>query len=107
LEELGKRACAIVIEPVQGEGGVISPPDGYLASVGELAARHGVLVIADEIQSGLGRTGTWFASVAGGLEPDIVTLAKPLGGGLVPLSATIARKAVYHSLLPGLASKRH
>lgn len=107
LDELGKRACAIVIEPVQGEGGVITPPEGYLRTVGELAARHGVTVIADEVQTGLGRTGSWFASVADGLDPDIVTLAKPLGGGLVPLGATIARKRIYQSLLPGLASKRH
>ena len=66
-----------------------------------------MLVIADEIQTGLGRTGHWFASVADGLVPDIVTLAKPLGGGLLPVSATIARKAVFQALLPGLASKRH
>lgn len=103
----GKKVCAIVVEPVQGEGGVIHPPAGFLRRLGELANQHGVLVIADEIQTGLGRTGHWFASVADGLEPDIVTLAKPLGGGLLPVSATIARKAVFHALLPGLASKRH
>jgi len=107
LTEYGARVVAIVVEPVQGEGGVITPPDGYLARVGELARQHGVLVIADEIQTGLGRTGTWFASVAAGLDPDIVTLAKPLGGGLVPIGAVIARKPVFRSLLPGLASKRH
>lgn len=107
LNELGDRACAIIVEPVQGEGGVIVPPDGYLRAVGELAAKSGVPVIADEIQTGLGRTGHWFASVAAGLDPDIITLAKPLGGGLVPLSATIARKKIFQALLPGLASKRH
>ncbi len=107
LRELGDRACAIIIEPVQGEGGVNVPPAGYLREVGEIARRHDVLVIADEVQTGLGRTGHWFASVADGLEPDIVTLAKPLGGGILPVSATIARKAVYKALLPGLASKRH
>lgn len=107
LRELGPRACAIVVEPVQGEGGVISPPDGFLARLGELAHAHGVLVIADEIQTGLGRTGHWFASVAAGLEPDIITLAKPLGGGIVPLGATIARRPIFKALLPGLAAKRH
>lgn len=107
LSRLGKKACAIVVEPVLGEGGVINPPAGFLKRLGEVAASHGVLVIADEIQTGLGRTGHWFASVADGLEPDIITLAKPLGGGLLPVSATIARKAVFHALLPGLASKRH
>lgn len=107
---LAKNAAdvaAIVIEPVLGEGGVIVPPDGYLRRVGELARQHGVPVLADEIQTGLGRTGAWFASVDASLEPDIVTLAKPLGGSLVPLGATIARKPIYRALLPGLASKRH
>lgn len=107
LRRQADRICAVVIEPVQGEGGVIVPPDGYLRQVGVLAREHGVLVIADEIQTGLGRTGTWFASVAAGMDPDIITLAKPLGGGIVPVSATIARSAVYRALLPGLASKRH
>lgn len=107
LSERGKQVAAIVIEPVQGEGGVITPPEGYLRRVGELARKHGVLILADEIQTGLGRAGSWFASVAAGLEPDIVTLAKPLGGGLVPIGAVIARKPVFRSLLPGLASKRH
>lgn len=107
LTERGKQVAAIVIEPVQGEGGVITPPAGYLRRVGELAKQYGVLVMADEIQTGLGRAGSWFASVTAGLEPDIVTLAKPLGGGMVPIGAVIARKAVFRSLLPGLASKRH
>lgn len=99
--------CAVVIEPIQGEGGVILPPPGYLAEVERAARQHGVLIIADEIQTGLGRTGSWFASVAAGMDPDIITLAKPLGGGFVPVSATIARKAIFKALLPGLASKRH
>jgi len=107
LTERGKEIAAIVIEPVQGEGGVIKPPDGYLRHVGDLARRHGVVVLADEIQTGLGRAGSWFASVAAGLEPDIITLAKPLGGGMVPIGAVIARQPIFRSLLPGLASKRH
>ncbi len=107
LQRGADRICAIVIEPIQGEGGVILPPAGYLRQVGELARKHGVLVIADEIQTGLGRTGPWFASVAAGMDPDIITLAKPLGGGIVPVSATIARRSIYKALLPGLASKRH
>lgn len=107
LSRQGNQVAAIVIEPVLGEGGVVVPPAGYLRQVGELARQHGVLVLADEIQSGLGRTGHWFASLAAGLEPDIVTLAKPLGGGLVPIGATIARKDVFRALLPGLNSKRH
>ncbi len=107
---LGKDAddiAAIVAEPVLGEGGVVPPPPGFLRRLGELAASHGVPVIADEVQTGLGRAGHWFASVADGLEPDIVTLAKPLGGGLLPVGATIARREIFKAMLPGTASRRH
>ncbi|HKI59326.1 MAG TPA: aminotransferase class III-fold pyridoxal phosphate-dependent enzyme [Trueperaceae bacterium] len=107
LARHAKDIAAVIVEPVQGEGGVIRPPPGFLAGLGVAARRHGVLVIADEIQTGLGRTGEWFASVAAGLDPDIVTLAKPLGGGLVPVGAVIARAEIVKALLPGLASKRH
>jgi acetylornithine/succinyldiaminopimelate/putrescine aminotransferase len=104
-----KPSCinAIIIEPIQGEGGVIRPPGGYLRELGELARKHGITVIADEIQTGLGRSGHYFASLAGGLEPDIITLAKPLGGGLLAVGATIARKRIVQHALGGLASKRH
>jgi len=108
VTEIGPdRVTAIVVEPVQGEAGVIVPPPGYLRRVGEIAAAHGILVIADEVQTGLGRCGAWFLSVAEGLEPDIVTLAKPLGGGLVPVGATIARHRIFQALLKGLSAKRH
>ncbi|MEJ2666288.1 MAG: aminotransferase class III-fold pyridoxal phosphate-dependent enzyme, partial [Deinococcales bacterium] len=107
LARHARDIVAVVVEPVQGEGGVIIPPPGFLAGLGEAARARGVLVIADEIQTGLGRTGEWFASVAAGLDPDIVTLAKPLGGGLVPVGATIARNDIVKALLPGFASKRH
>src|SRR5690606_8480390 len=102
LRRHGKDVAAIIVEPVLGEGGVVIPPAGYLRELGARAAGDGVLAVADEVQSGLGRTGHWFVSAAAGLEPDIVTLAKPLGGGLVPIGAAIARKDVYRSLLPGL-----
>ena len=98
---------AVFVEPVQGEGGVITPPTEFLPAITELAQKYGFLVVADEIQSGLGRCGYDFASVALGLEPDILTLAKPLGGGLVPIGATIARKRVMQRMLGGLGSKRH
>jgi len=101
------QVAAIVLEPVQGEGGVVVPPDGFLADVERIRVRHGIPVIADEIQTGLGRTGHWFASVAGGLDPDVVTLAKPLSGGLVPVAATIARPEMVHAMLPGFSSRRH
>lgn len=101
------RVTAVVVEPIQGEGGVNIPPPGYLSGLGELCARHGIPVIADEIQTGLGRTGHWFESAAHGLDPDIIALAKPLGGGMVAVGATIARKKLYDTMLGGTASKRH
>lgn len=108
LRKLGpSRVTAIVLEPIQGEGGVIVPPPEFLPALQELARRHEILVVADEIQSGLGRCGHWFASVALGLEPDILTLAKPLGGGLVPVGATVVRKELFRKMLAGLESKRH
>ncbi|MEM6428032.1 MAG: aminotransferase class III-fold pyridoxal phosphate-dependent enzyme, partial [Deinococcota bacterium] len=106
-EHTPRDVNAIIIEPIQGEGGVIQPPAGYLQELGELARKHGITVIADEIQTGLGRSGNHFASLADGLEPDIITLAKPLGGGLVPVGATLARKQIVQRALGGLASKRH
>ena len=99
--------AAVFVEPVQGEGGVITPPPEFLPLIGELAQKHGFLVVADEIQTGLGRCGYDFASLGLGLEPDIITLAKPLGGGFVPIGATIARPLLMRRLLGGLSSKRH
>lgn len=97
----------VVVEPIQGEGGVNIPPAGFLSGLGEFCARHGIPVIADEIQTGLGRTGHWFESAAQGLDPDIITLAKPLGGGMTAVGATIVRQNIYKKMLGGLSSKRH
>jgi acetylornithine/succinyldiaminopimelate/putrescine aminotransferase len=108
VRELGpKNIAAIILEPLQGEAGVVAPPEDFLPAVEAIRQEHGILVIADEIQTGLGRTGHWFASVAGGLDPDIITLAKPLGGGVVPIGATIARKWIGRRLLGGVYFKRH
>ncbi len=108
LREIGPdKVTAIVLEPVQGEAGIVVPPDGYLREVGEIARRHGILVIADEIQTGLGRTGHWFAGAAAGLDADIITLAKPLGGGLIPVGATIVRHDVFLKMQGGTNGKRH
>jgi len=108
LRTLGPdKVTAVIVEPVQGEGGVIHPSAGFLAGLGEMCRKHGIPVIADEVQTGLGRTGHWFASVADGLDPDIITLAKPLGGGMVAVGATIAREPIYLSMLSGVESKRH
>lgn len=107
IKKLGaKNIVAIVVEPIQGEGGVIIPPDDFLPTINALRDQ-GILIVADEIQTGLGRSGYYFASLAMGLEPDMITLAKPLGGGLVAIGATIARKSIYKKLLGGLESKRH
>jgi acetylornithine aminotransferase len=80
---------AIVLEPIQGEGGVVVPPSGYLRAAREIADAHGALLILDEVQTGIGRTGRWFAHQDDGIVPDIMTLAKGLGGGL-PIGACLA-----------------
>ncbi len=87
---LGPDTCAVMLEPVQGEGGVVPASPGYLQGVRELCDRHAVLLIADEVQTGLGRCGAWLACDALGVRPDIVTLGKGLGGG-VPVSACATR----------------
>lgn len=112
LERLIRRigpdnVVAVVVEPIQGEGGVNIPPKGFLSGLGRFCQKHGITVIADEIQTGLGRTGHWFESAAQGLDPDIITLAKPLGGGMTAVGATIVRQPIYKKMLGGLSSKRH
>ncbi len=80
--------AAVFLEPILGEAGVVPAPDGYLAAAREITAAHGTLLVLDEVQTGVGRTGTWFAHQRAGIRPDIVTLAKGLGGGL-PIGAVI------------------
>ena len=89
LRAHGHETAAFIVEPIQGEGGVIEPPAGYLGLARRICDRHGVLLIVDEIQTGLGRTGTLFACQSEGVTPDAMTLAKALGGGLVPVSACL------------------
>ncbi|WP_320785005.1 ornithine--oxo-acid transaminase [Streptomyces sp. CRN 30] len=93
--------AAVLIEPVQGEAGVIVPDDGYLRGVRELTRRAGCLFVADEIQSGLGRTGRTLAVEHEGVLPDLVLLGKALGGGIVPVSAVVGRRDVLEVLRPG------
>jgi len=103
LEDPGSgvpKPAAIIIEPIQGEGGIIVPPAGYLKKVEKLAKRHNVILIVDEIQSGMGRTGTWFACEYEGVNPDIITVGKSIGGIGLPLSAIIYRKEL-DSWIPG------
>lgn len=90
----------VILEPVQGENGVIVPPPGYLRAAREITAATGTLLVLDEIQTGIGRTGNWLESQAQGIEADIVTLAKGLGGGL-PIGATLAFGRAADLLTPG------
>ncbi|PCG83164.1 ornithine--oxo-acid transaminase [Streptomyces sp. WZ.A104] len=96
-----ETTAAVLIEPVQGEAGVVIPDDGYLTGVRELTRRAGCLFIADEIQSGLGRTGRTLAVDHEGVVPDMLLLGKALGGGIVPVSAVVARRDVLSVLGPG------
>jgi ornithine--oxo-acid transaminase len=92
---------AFLVEPIQGEAGVIVPPDGYLRAARDLCTERGVLLMADEIQSGLGRTGTTFAVEHEGVVPDVYILGKALGGGIMPLSAVVADRDVLGVFKPG------
>lgn len=87
------EVAAILVEPIQGEGGYLVPPDGFLAGLRALCDRHGILLIFDEVQSGIGRTGKMFASQHFGVKPDIMTLAKGLGSGL-PIGMVVAKKTI-------------
>ena len=92
--------AAVVLEPTLGEGGVVPPPEGYLTAARDSADRHGALLVLDEIQGGIGRTGTWFAHQHEGVTPDIVTLAKGLGGGM-PIGACLASGPAAEALQKG------
>ncbi|MGX1158330.1 ornithine--oxo-acid transaminase [Streptomyces albogriseolus] len=100
-EAVDETTAAVLIEPIQGEAGVLIPDDGYLAGVRELTRRAGCLFVADEIQSGLGRTGRTLAVEHESVVPDVVLLGKALGGGIVPVSAVVARREVLQVLHPG------
>lgn len=91
--------AAVIVEPIQGEGGVIVPPSGYLASVREICDRKGVLLIVDEVQTGMGRTGKMFAVEHEGVVPDILCLAKALGGGVMPIGAIVAKPHLWQSFI--------
>lgn len=96
------HTVAVLLEPVQGEAGVVVPPPGYLAAVREVCTANDVLFVADEVQSGLGRTGYVLATRAAGVDADVYLLGKALGGGIVPLSAVVADAGVLGVLRPGL-----
>ncbi|KRB36699.1 ornithine--oxo-acid transaminase [Microbacterium sp. Root180] len=98
---IDENTAAVLIEPIQGEAGVVIPPEGYLRAVRELCTKNGVLFIADEIQSGLGRVGATFACDREGVVPDVYLLGKALGGGILPLSAVVADDDVLGVIRPG------
>jgi ornithine--oxo-acid transaminase len=95
------QTAAVLLEPIQGEAGVIVPPAGYLRQVAEICRQHHVLLIADEIQTGLGRTGRLFACDHEGVRPDIMILGKALSGGFYPVSAVLADRPILGLFRPG------
>jgi ornithine--oxo-acid transaminase len=98
---INDNTAAFIVEPIQGEGGIIVPDDGYLAACGEICRRHNVLLICDEIQTGLGRTGSFLACTHDAVQPDGLMLGKALGGGLYPVSAFLARRDILERFAPG------
>jgi ornithine--oxo-acid transaminase len=100
-DAITERTAAVLLEPIQGEAGVVVPPAGYLAGARALCDEHNVLLIADEIQSGLGRTGDLLALDHDGVRADLYTLGKALGGGILPVSAVVGSRAVLGVLRPG------
>jgi len=98
--QVGTPIAAFVVEPVQGEAGGVVPPDDYLPRVRELCTRHGTLLIADEIQTGMGRTGKLWGVDHSGVAPDIMCLGKSIGGGVMPLSAFIAPADIWEVMIP-------
>ena len=100
-QAINPNTVGVLIEPIQGEGGIVVPPDGYLKRVRELCTQNNVLFIADEIQTGLARTGKVFAVEHEGVKPDVLILGKALGGGVMPVSAVLASKEILGVFNPG------
>jgi ornithine--oxo-acid transaminase len=98
---MGPHVAAILVEPIQGEGGIIVPPAGYLRRLRELTTQHQALLVVDEIQAGLGRTGKMFAYEHEGIRPDVVIVGKALSGGLYPVSGILADDPVMSVFHPG------
>ena len=94
-----EETAAVILEPIQGEGGIIVPPAVYLKEVKAICEAKGALLIADEVQTGIGRTGTWFGVEHDGVKPDLMACAKALGGGVMPLGAIIGTPAAWQGLI--------
>jgi len=99
-EYIGENIAAVILEPIQGEGGVIIPPDDYFPKVREICDRYGVLLIADEIQTGMGRTGKMFGVDHYGIAPDILCLGKAFGGAVMPIGAFVSTKEIWEKMTP-------
>ena len=100
-EAIGPNTVAFLVEPIQGEGGVVVPPQGYLSATADICRQHNVLLMADEIQTGLGRTGKRFACDHEGVRPDVMILGKALSGGFYPVSAVLSDREVLGVFQPG------
>ncbi|MDH4126643.1 MAG: aminotransferase class III-fold pyridoxal phosphate-dependent enzyme, partial [Gammaproteobacteria bacterium] len=98
---INKNTAAFLVEPIQGEGGIVIPPAGYLKAAEQLCRKHNVLLLVDEIQTGLGRTGKMLACEHEGVQPDGLMLGKALGGGILPVSMFLARREVMQVFSPG------
>ncbi|EGN94643.1 hypothetical protein SERLA73DRAFT_187678 [Serpula lacrymans var. lacrymans S7.3] len=101
LELYGKHVAAFLVEPIQGEAGIVVPPEGYLTQVRNLCTKHNVLLICDEIQTGLCRTGKMLCCQHDNIRPDVILLGKALSGGVYPVSAVLADREVMHCIRPG------
>ena len=101
LNEKGDKVCAMLVEPIQGEAGVYVPSNGYIKKCHELCHAHNVLFVADEVQTGIGRTGKMFACDHEGVRPDMITIGKALSGGTLPVSAVLADDEIMLTILPG------
>jgi ornithine--oxo-acid transaminase len=100
-DAITENTCAFLVEPIQGEAGIVIPPEGFLKEASEICTRNRVLLMADEIQSGLGRTGKLFAYMHEGIRPDVLIIGKALGGGFYPISAVVASKEILGVFHPG------
>ena len=98
----GRTIAAVVLEPIQAEAGIITPPSEYLAGVEKLCVKYGTLFVLDEVQTGMGRTGTFFAAQRYGVQPDMIVMAKALSGGLVPCGAVLMTDSIYKSVFHSL-----
>lgn len=94
----GQDRSMVIVEPVQGEAGVVVPPEGYLRAVQDVCRRHEAVLVVDEVLTGLGRLGTWFASTEAGVEPDVLLVGKGLSGGVVPVAAAVVTQRLYEVL---------